>query len=368
VPRLPVTLAASALLVLLWSRASLAAEADVDVDAGAEPRDQVALTSAPASDALASFETALADSLAARGLTLVRARKDHITSDDVVALADAPPTPGAPRVVARVWLDVAAAHELTLSMTDGARRRVFVRRMPLQHGFDAVARESVLFVVESSLEAMLAGQAIGVSREDYRRDLEATRAPAPAVVEAPAAGPAAVTPSPTIAIAGIGYGATALGAGVAAHGPHVALEYWSHRLRLGAGFHADVPVRVGDAGAGARLSTAGARLSVAARLLSHGGLALIAGGGAGYDATRVQPSVTAAELLPTATFWAGGASLRGFVELDGSVGRFVLALAAGADVHPIAERYLVNDASGTREVFVPLRVRPTATLTLGIRL
>ena len=68
-------------------------------------------------------------------------------------------------------------------MTDGARRRVFVRRIPLQHGFDAVARESVLFVVESSLEAMLAGQEIGVSREEYRRELEATRVPAPAVVQ-----------------------------------------------------------------------------------------------------------------------------------------------------------------------------------------
>lgn len=363
--RLPITLAASLLLVQLWSRALLAADVDVDVDAGADgaPRDQVALTSAPASEALASFETALAGSLAARGLTLVSARKDHITSDDVVALADA--APAAPGVVARVWLDLTAAHELTLYMTDAARRRVFVRRMPLQHGFDAVARESVLFVVESSLEAMLAGQDIGVSREEYRREVEATRAPAPAVVQASAAAPAAVTPSPTIAI---GYGATALGGGVVAHGPHVALEYWSHRLRFGAGFHADVPVRVGDDGAGARLSTAGARLSVATRLLSHGGLAFIGGGGAGYDATRVVPSVTTPELRPTATFWAGGASLRGFVELDWSVGRFVLALAAGADVHPLAERYLVNDAAGTREVFVPLRVRPTASLTLGIRL
>ena len=78
--------------------------------------------------------------------------------------------------------------------------------------------------------------------------------------------------------------------------------------------------------------------------------------------------MSAPELEPTATFWAGGVSLRGFVELDWSVGRFVFTFAAGADVHPLSERYLVTGATGTREVFVPLRVRPTATLTLGFRL
>ena len=190
--------------------------------------------------------------------------------------------------------------------------------------------------------------------------------PPPPVLQTPAPAPAAVTPPPIVLV--VGYGATAMGRGVVAHGPDVALQYRSPRLRLGAGLHADAPVRVGDDAAGAHLSTVGARLSVAARLLSRGGFAFAGGAGAGYDATRVQPAVSAPELEPTAAFWAGSPSLRGFVELDWSVGRFVLALAAGADVHPLAERYLVTGAAGTREVFVPLRLRPMAGFTLGVRL
>ena len=93
-------------------------------------------------------------------------------------------------VFACLWIDAVSTHEITLYITDAPTEHVFVRRMNLDHGLDTVATEALAFVAQSSLEALLAGKIIGVSRDDYERSLEVA-APRPAPKQA-----AAVTPHP----------------------------------------------------------------------------------------------------------------------------------------------------------------------------
>ncbi len=112
--------------------------------------------------------------LATRGLDVVTTRKPIVTAQDV-AVAIAPPNEVMPSL-ARVLLDVTVTGQATLFLIDPPRGRVYVRRMALPHGLDAVARASVRFVIEQSIDAILEGREIGVSRDEFQRSALAPRA------------------------------------------------------------------------------------------------------------------------------------------------------------------------------------------------
>jgi hypothetical protein len=343
---------------LAWPRTLAAAEPGFATAAG-----RVELVMAAAGDDFGLLERTIRETIAGRDLELVSSRKEHITPNDVLTPTPARTGDTAP-VVARVLLDLGTRDAATLYLIDSLRRRVHVRRLPLENGFDTVARESVLFVVERSLEAILAGQEIGVSWDEYQRSVEP--APIPPVETPPPPPPPPPPPLPRRVSLAAGYEASAMGAGAYLHGPRVMLGVRIAKVRIGGALRLQAPLTVGDETAAARLSAGGGALSIASTLFAHRGFSVAGGLGAGLDATRIAPTVSSADLQPTPAFWAGSLNVRAFTELEQRFGRLSLAITIGLEVYPLAERYNVAAADGLRTVFVPHRVRPVVALLAGV--
>jgi len=301
--------------------------------------------------------------LVAKGLEVVTTRRPVVTAQDVAA-AIAPPD-GAMPSLARVLLDFTVTAQATLFLIDPSRGRVFVRRMALPHGLDAVARASVRFVIEQSVDAILEGREIGVSRDEFQRSvLPSPPPPAPVQAHAPPA-PAPPPDRIQLLVAG-GYEALAMGSGEFQHAGKVTVAARFARVAIALAARVAAPISIAGDGVRARLSTAGVSASGAGRALDVGGFSVLAGLGAGLDFTRVTPAVMAPDLQPAAAFWALAPALTPFVEIERLFGRISVAVVAGAEVHLLDERYTVRTGTETREVFVPGRVRPEAEVLVGV--
>jgi hypothetical protein len=93
---------------------------------------------------------------------------------------------------------------------------------------------------------------------------------------------------------------------------------------------------------------------------------VFAGLGAGVDFTRVAPAVATPDLRPAAAFLALAPWLKPFAEIERPFGRISVAVAVGAEIHPLNERYTVKTGTDTREVFAPGRLRPEAEVLVGL--
>jgi hypothetical protein len=306
--------------------------------------------------------------LAGKGLSVVSTRKPVVTAQDVAA-AIAPPNEAAPSL-ARVLLDFTLSGQATLFLIDPPRGRVYVRRMVLAHGLDAVARASVRFVIEQSIDAILEGREIGVSRDEFQRSglpppspPAAPAAPAPEAPRAPAAPPPAPT-RPKLQIAA-GYQGLAMGSGEFQHAAKVAVAARFERVVLAVAARMAAPISIAGDGVRAQISTTSGSVSVAGRAVTLGGFSLLGGIGAGVDFTRVSPAVTTPNLQPAAAFWAVAPSLAPFVAIERVFGNVSVSLAAGVEIHPLDERYTVRTSTDTRQVFVPGRVRPQVEALVG---
>jgi hypothetical protein len=360
VTRAPAILCGS-LCVVLCSRTSLAGEPD----APAGRRQVDLIIGAPANE-LKLLEPPIREMLAAKGLRVAVTHKDVVTTHDVAA-AIAPPQTAAP-TLARVLLDFTVAGEATLLLIDPRRGRVYARRMALANGLDAVARAGVRFVIEQSIDAILEGREIGVSREEFQRSVASPAAAepaAPAPSPAPAPAPPPAHAASRLGLAG-GYEVVAMGSGEVQHAGKVLGAVRFTRVQLGAAARLAAPLSMAGDGVQARLSTGTISAFAAARLLGAGELSVTAGAGVGLDVTRVEPSVSAPDLQPANAFWAPGAWIGPFAQIERLFGRISVAVAVGAEVHLLAERYTVRTAAETREVFAPGRVRPAAALLVGV--
>jgi hypothetical protein len=359
------SLLCGALVLFVWSRTSPAAEPDAR--RGARQIDLI--VAAPANE-LQLLEPPIRDMLAAKGLDVATTRKRSVTTEDVAA-AIAPPEERAATAtptVARVLLDFTVSGQATLLLIDPRRGRVFARRMTLANGLDAVARARVRFIIEQSVDAILEGRDIGVSREEFQRGVAPPPAPEPPP-PAPAPAPAAVAapaPAPRQLLLAGGYELVALGSGEYQHAGMIVVAARFSRLQLAGAARLAAPLSIAGDGAQARLSAGGVSAFAAGRLLALGDFSVIAGLGAGLDLTRVEPTVTALDLQPAPAFWARGPSLKAFAEIERLFGSVAVAVVLGAEVHPLAERYTVRTASETRDVFVPRRLRPAAALRIGV--
>jgi hypothetical protein len=319
---------------------------------------------------LPRFEQALRGALTARQLELGSTRKDTLSPEDVVLAITASPDEAGP-VVARVFIDFVAPGHATLFLIDPRRGRIHVRRVMLDHGFDAVARESALFVIEQSLDAILEGREIGVSREEYQRSV----APPPTVTSA--------TPSPSVAAPPIvaaperpardtrlvlagGYEGVALGPAALQHAGRLALNARSDRFQVGVAARLAAPITIGADGVEAKLWAGGVDISGAARLLGSHAFSVSAALGVGLDLTHVDPRVTAPDLQATTGFWAPSPRFRTALELERLFGDISVVLAFGAEAHLLAERYTVRTGNEARDVFVPRGLRPTVALLVGV--
>jgi hypothetical protein len=354
VKRVPSTVSGAAILLVICSRICLAAEAR-----------QVELIIGATANQVELLEPSIREMLASKGLRVVTTRKTTVTAQDVAA-AIAPPREATPSL-ARILLDFTDPEQATLFLIDPRRGRVYVRRMALPHGLDAVARASARFVVEQSVKAILEGREIGVSREEFQRSV--LPAPAvPPVVQAPRAPPLptpAPAPAPTRLLLTGGYELVAMGSGEYQQAARVAVGARLARVQIAAAARLAAPVSIAGGGARARLSTGAVSVSAASRLVAVGSLSVMAGLGAALDLTRVEPAVTTPDLQPAPAFWALGPFLQPFAQIERFFGKLSVAVAAFADVHLLAERYTVTTGAQTGDVFVPARVRPAAALLLS---
>ncbi len=74
--------------------------------------------------------------------------------------------------LARIWLDARVSTRAVIYLVDDAHERFLVRVVPLEHGYDEVAQESLGTIVQSSIEALLAGASVGVTRRDAEAQVD----------------------------------------------------------------------------------------------------------------------------------------------------------------------------------------------------
>jgi len=341
------------LFAVICARTALAAPPDarqVDVIIGAKATD------------IPQLEPSIREMLAAKGLQVAITRKRAIATQDVAAAIAPPAEATATPTVARVLLDFNFPGEATLLLIDPKRGRVYARRMALANGLDAVARASVRFVIEQSIDAILEGREIGVSREEFQRSVAAPP------LAAPPPPPVAPPPPPRerrVQLAG-GYEGVAMGSGEFQHAAKLVLDVRFARVHAGASLRLAAPMSIAGDGVEARLSTVGGALFGAAELFAHGGFTVVAGAAAGLDMTHAEPSVTTPVVQPVASFWSGGPLVHAFAVAEQTFGRVTVAAVIGAEAHLLAERYTVKTDTTTRDVFVPRRVRPAGALLVGV--
>ena len=203
---------------------------------------------------------------------------------------------GARPATARVWLELGESERVTCYLVDGAWERIMVRHVPLSGGIDEIAREELGHIVESSVDALLGGGEIGVSRVEAAAqlgvDIRPPEEPAP---EAPAPSP---EPAPRAqGVLGLGYQAQFWGGSVPAyHGPVLlgGVRASATRVRPGAMLTVQylTPVLLQAEAIDLRLQ--GAALRVMATLSPRLGesLELNVAVGGGVDLVRVSPAAT----------------------------------------------------------------------------
>jgi hypothetical protein len=335
-------------------------------------------------EATAFFEVPLEAALA-RLPVAVEARAQREL--DVRGLLRLGPSPA----LARIWIDARDDARLSMFLADASGQRLLVRHVPSTSARDVVAREEICQIVESSVEALLGGGAIGVSRDQAaaqlvpRPDTSAPLPPAPAPARAPKSrAPLAPTrSSPASASADVGPSMRADSVGVFAgyhfaawsdsvrlHGPALG-AHWFHPLgRLGWGMAATAELRFPQAVTGdlVGMEVRAVSLRAVPRLafqlgpLVRGHLGL----GPGIDLIESGPVPAAgssAALGPSERYATGvlrlelGVDLRAFETAS-------LLLALAADVDGTQTRYTARVDEARREVFVSWRAHPVVSATL----
>jgi hypothetical protein len=114
------------------------------------------------------------------------------------------------------------------------------------------------------------------------------------------------------------------------------------------------------------MTSVGVRLIAAVPVANEGGLSLSLGAGAGIDVSQIRPGASGPGLASESPFWATTPFGRILGAVEYIVGHVSVAAAVGVDVDLLGERYVVAETASERAVFVPWRVRPVATLLLGL--
>jgi hypothetical protein len=298
----------------------------------------------------------LRDSLGRRGLAVDATVVPRIDPLQLVRSPAGSPTGS----VAYVWLDL-AANQPTLYLIAKPSGLIYVRPLAVHAQPDTVELELIRFVVDSAVQAIQEGRALGISRNEFERSLAApvvTRpAPGPPLPPSPAARKA--RPKWTIAA---GYSGAMLSSGVIAHGPELGTELLWPRLHLGITLLQRFPVTLTSADVSAILLSSGIRVFAAVPAPMGSRLRASFGIGAGLDVTRVAPGGTGAR----PTFWVADPLVLAIATLQRSFGRFIAAVDAGVDFDLLAPRYSAIRPDETVVIWTPQRWRPFATARLGV--
>jgi hypothetical protein len=373
----------AALLALLLGRTAHAEEPSL-------PAPSVAVHAATSELVANALADRLRPRLQALGVDLAI---DVVGPLDVDAILKLPASPDdAP--LAQVWLDERSRSEATLFLVPRRTERVLARRIALGDGFDEVTLSEVVYIVERSVIALLAAQAVGVPRAELDPSLRPDGA-APPVVE-PAVEPV-VEPPPVVEPASVVEPTLvvepALAIGLAPvtssfqGGAFVGGEAWAtgRDALLDAGVLASFERvhtwgRVGLAVDGAlRREVVSTTPQGTLRLDGGGGhLWVTLGkklGGAGTGRLLVGPGLTVNEVAATPSAASLQLTARSRTDIDGSLGvlvrwdvplyeRWGLFVAVGADVAFVTARYTVVAGDTSTPLLQTWPVKPLLRLGL----
>jgi hypothetical protein len=296
----------------------------------------------------------LRSALSHQGLELVAAVVPKI---DPLQLVRAPRDPSPTGPVIQLWLDL-VAKQSTMYLVEARSGLVYVRPLAVHADPDAVEIELIRFVVESSVEAMLKGSALGISRDEFERSL----APPPAIIENTVPPPQEPTRDRNKWALSAGYSGTMLTSNLVAHGPELGAELRRHHLHLGITLAQRFPLTVTRAGISTGLISSGVRIHAALPIALGSRTSASAGMGIGLDATHVAPAGIGA----TSAFWVTDPLVLATATIERSIGGAILAAHLGVEWDALASRYSATHPDGTVVLWTPQRFRPFAALRLGM--
>ena len=349
----------------LWCARPVAAEAlpnRPSVAPSAEnPRKNELLLTIAGSEPERAALTAVASELMARLGVAVDAEAAPELSLSNLRVRDARDQP----YLAHGFVDLTRAGRATLYLLDPARDRLLVRQLGHAQQDAELVREELAHILETSIEGLLSGAAIGEQRAHVLSELSPPPASAkvpPRAAQEPARAPA-VAARRALRVAALYEAGLLASKGVLAHGPEgdLMLEL-PGAAHFGALLSAQYrwPIHVSGSPVGARLQGGALRLlgTVGTRLSE--GAQIFGGVGAGVDLVRVQALASSADVTVAPPRWLSIATLRAWLALDLRVSTHISGLfALAADVDPQRTRYLLaRDASETA-IFEPWLVRPS---------
>jgi hypothetical protein len=286
--------------------------------------------------------------------------EDAINPIDVVE-----PPPSATGAAARIWLELGHPERAVVYVTDAEWERVLIRRLDFET-LDAVAREEIAYVVDSSVRAILAGGQIGIAREDAARELGIAQ---PQPNDATGPRPAERQP-PTWSVT-FGYRLRAWDKRSLQHGPRLGISAWAVHPKVWAGAslvgRGYLPTTF-DSG-NLRLELVGGHLGGRSVLLFpvHPNVAIAVEPGIGLDLIRDTTTVLEApgeafpsnlRALPTVSLDAGTDFFVGKKQ-----NRLRIGVRALLDVDLLGIRYVTADTATV--LFEPWRFRPGAAVSIG---
>ena len=292
-------------------------------------------------------------SLAHQGLELVAT---VVLQIDPLQLVRAPRDPSPTGLVVQLWLDL-AAKQPTMYLVDARSGLVYVRPLAVHADPDAVEIELIRFVVESSVEAMLKGSALGISRYEFERSLSPPEVPV-AILPSP---PTTTVKQNKWAVAA-GYSGTMLASDFVAHGPELGAELRKHHLHLGIALLQRLPLTVTRTEISTRLISSGVRIHAALPIALGSRTSASVGMGVGLDATHVAPAGIGA----TSAFWVTDPLVLALATLERAFGGALVSAHLGVEWDALASRYSVARSNGTVVLWTPQRFRPFATIRLGM--
>jgi hypothetical protein len=299
-----------------------------------------------------------------------------------------------PGILARVWLDLSDPKRAVLYIANAAHDRFLVRVVPADDGYGELTQESLTTIVESVVDALVAGGQIGVDRQEATHKIEEEMGvrvePPPPVVVAPAATEPKAAPARDAGTAGssqpkragarsvldLAYRMDVVADGFSIRqGPQVALSLAGFLssavdMELWLGGHYAPSSTLGEGTQRVRLHGGGARAGAA--LIGRAGSAFTFrfAVGAGVDVFDVQAEIAPESgwigadsytiSVPIATAFAGG-SVHATRWLD-------VPFSFGIDADLSSHHFDAQSGSERTVLIQPWIVHPFATIGFGVPL
>jgi hypothetical protein len=302
--------------------------------------------------------------------------------------AFSPPATPTPELLALVWVDLTKPNAATLYLLDVGTDRVLLRKIRREPDGTELVQEELGHILQTSIEGLLAGEPVGVPRQEILPLLDAatpreSAAPKPPERAEPLAKPAApgsaeAAPAPGNAPAARGLRAHAMllySAGLLAddtpisHGPELGLL-----VRTAGGLETALwlsvqwrlPVEITTGPVSVHYSQFSPRALIIGKLVGNAERALRFGVGGGFDVVRIEttaePDSPVEVAAPMTRFYPIGRSALLF---DWRIsGGLRLVTALGADIDVSNTRYVFVTRPQQRLLLEPYAVRPA--LALGI--